>query len=47
MAEFNQYHEPPNELSESVRTFARVLASLVEEAEEQVEGQARQHNPAD
>ncbi|HET9014550.1 MAG TPA: hypothetical protein VFN57_03065 [Thermomicrobiaceae bacterium] len=33
MAEFNQYHEPPNELSESVRTFARVLASLVEEAE--------------
>ena len=30
---FDQYHEPPNELSKEVRTFARMMASLVEEAE--------------
>jgi uncharacterized protein len=30
---FNQYHEPPNELPEEVRTFARMILSLVEEAE--------------
>ena len=30
---FDQYHEPPNELSEKVRTFARMLTSLTEEAE--------------
>ncbi len=29
----DQYHEPPNELSEDIRTFARMLQSLVEEAE--------------
>jgi uncharacterized protein len=29
----DQYHEPPNELSEEMRTFARVIASLQEEAE--------------
>ena len=28
-----QYHEPPVELSQEVRTFARVIASLQEEAE--------------
>ena len=28
-----QYHEPANELSQEVRTFARMLQSLVEEAE--------------
>ncbi len=28
-----QYHEPPEELSQETRTFARVLASLIEEAE--------------
>lgn len=28
-----QYHEPANELSAEVRTFARVVASLQEEAE--------------
>jgi uncharacterized protein len=28
-----QYHEPPDELSEEARTFARVCTSLVEEAE--------------
>ncbi|MFY9614346.1 MAG: hypothetical protein WAT58_03010 [Candidatus Dormiibacterota bacterium] len=28
-----QYHEPPGELSPEVRTFARVIASLQEEAE--------------
>ena len=29
----NQYHEPPEELSHEVRTFARLVASLQEEAE--------------
>ena len=28
-----QYHEPPDELSEDVRTFARMCTSLIEEAE--------------
>lgn len=30
---FEQYHEPPNELSEKTRTFARIIVSLIEEAE--------------
>jgi hypothetical protein len=30
---FDQYHEPPEELSQNVRTFARMIASLIEEAE--------------
>lgn len=30
---FDQYHEPPQELSEEVRTFARMILSLIEEAE--------------
>ena len=30
---FDQYHEPPGELSEETRTFARMITSLVEEAE--------------
>ena len=30
---FDQYHEPPEELSEETRTFARMLTSLSEEAE--------------
>jgi len=30
---FDQYHEPPEELSAEVRTFARMIASLTEEAE--------------
>lgn len=30
---FEQYHEPANELSQEVRTFARMLVSLTEEAE--------------
>jgi len=30
---FEQYHEPPNELPEATRTFARIIVSLVEEAE--------------
>lgn len=30
---FDQYHEPPEELSQSVRTFARMIQSLIEEAE--------------
>ena len=30
---FDQYHEPPNELSEETRTFARMILSLIEEAE--------------
>jgi len=29
----NQYHEPPAELSQETRTFARMLTSLIEEAE--------------
>jgi uncharacterized protein len=29
---FDQYHEPPNELPEETRTFARLCASLTEEA---------------
>lgn len=28
-----QYHEPPNELSQETRTFARMITSLIEEAE--------------
>lgn len=28
-----QYHEPPNELSEEARTYARMIMSLIEEAE--------------
>jgi hypothetical protein len=30
---FEQYHEPAGELSAGARTFARILASLTEEAE--------------
>jgi uncharacterized protein len=30
---FDQYHEPAAELSDEVRTFARMIASLIEEAE--------------
>src|ERR1700744_2618876 len=30
---FDQYHEPPHELPEATRTFARLCASLTEEAE--------------
>jgi len=30
---FDQYHEPAEELSDEVRTFARMMASLIEEAE--------------
>lgn len=30
---FDQYHEPPAELSQRTRTFARMIASLIEEAE--------------
>jgi hypothetical protein len=30
---FDQYHEPPEELSDSTRTFARMITSLIEEAE--------------
>jgi hypothetical protein len=29
----DQYHEPPDELSAEVRTFARIITSLQEEAE--------------
>ena len=29
----DQYHEPPGELPDDVRTFARMIASLTEEAE--------------
>ena len=30
---FDQYHEPAGELSDDVRTFARMITSLTEEAE--------------
>jgi hypothetical protein len=30
---FDQYHEPPEELSDETRTFARMITSLTEEAE--------------
>ena len=30
---FDQYHEPPDELSAETRTFARMITSLIEEAE--------------
>ncbi len=30
---FDQYHEPPDELSKQTRTFARMIVSLTEEAE--------------
>ncbi len=30
---FDQYHEPTHELPEQTRTFARMIASLTEEAE--------------
>jgi uncharacterized protein len=30
---FDQYHEPPQELDAEARTFARIIASLTEEAE--------------
>ena len=30
---FDQYHEPFNELPEETRTFARMILSLIEEAE--------------
>jgi uncharacterized protein len=30
---FDQYHEPPEELPDATRTFARMCASLTEEAE--------------
>ncbi len=30
---FDQYHEPADELSQETRTFARMIASVIEEAE--------------
>lgn len=30
---FDQYHEPPEELSQETRTFARMILSLIEEAQ--------------
>ncbi len=30
---FDQYHEPPEELSDKTRTFARMIVALTEEAE--------------
>jgi uncharacterized protein len=30
---FDQYHEPPEELSQETRTLARMMASLIEEVE--------------
>lgn len=30
---FDQYHEPANELADEVRTFARMITGMAEEAE--------------
>lgn len=30
---FDQYHEPANELSQEVRSFARIIMSMIEEAD--------------
>ncbi len=30
---FDQYHEPPSELPQATRTFARMMLSLIEEAQ--------------
>ncbi len=30
---FDQYHEPPDELPQETRTFARVILSVIEEAQ--------------
>ena len=30
---FDQYHEPPGELPEETRTFARMMLSMIEEAQ--------------
>ena len=30
---FDQYHEPPNELPQKTRTFARMILSVIEEAQ--------------
>jgi hypothetical protein len=30
---FEQYHEPPQELPDKTRTFARMIVSMIEEAE--------------
>ncbi len=30
---FDQYHEPANELADEIRTFARMISSLTEEAQ--------------
>jgi uncharacterized protein len=30
---FDQYHEPPDELSQETRTFARMILSVIEEAQ--------------
>src|SRR5512146_635202 len=30
---FEQYHEPPQELDQATRTFARMIMSLIEEAQ--------------
>ena len=38
---FDQYHEPPGELPERTRTFARLCASLTEEAEAIIEAAVR------
>ena len=35
---FDQYHEPPEELPEATRTFARICASLIEEVEGELDG---------
>src|SRR2546423_1702835 len=38
---FDQYHEPPDELPQETRTFARLCASLTEDAWRLIDDEAR------
>ena len=42
----DQYHEPPDELGAEARTFARVIASLQEEAEAMTRANVRASAPS-
>src|SRR3954464_5805355 len=44
---FDQYHEPADELTQETRTFARMIQSLIEEAEAIDWYQQRLHAPQD
>jgi len=44
---FEQYHEPPAELSGETRTFARMIVSMTEEAEAIESAAESEPTPAD